>query len=66
VTAYADGIEIVPGPLHGGVVESAGDHRIAMAFSILGLLVPGVVVDGAEAVSKTYPGFYEMVAGLAG
>ena len=64
-TVYADGIEIVPGPLTGATVDAAGDHRIAMAFSILGLQVPGVAIDGAEVVVKTFPGFYDMVAELA-
>ncbi|MDE3112911.1 MAG: 3-phosphoshikimate 1-carboxyvinyltransferase [Chloroflexota bacterium] len=64
VTEYADGVAIDPAPLHGGRVDAAGDHRIAMAFSILGLQVPGVVVEGSEAVSKTFPGFYDMVREL--
>ena len=64
VTEYADGIAIDPVPLHGGSVDAAGDHRIAMAFSILGLVVPGVTIDGADTVSKTFPGFYDMVREL--
>ena len=63
--AFADAIRIVPRPLHEGTVEAAGDHRIAMAFSILGLEVPGVAIKGASAVTKTFPGFYEMLAELA-
>lgn len=64
VTEYADGLAIDPVPLHGGVVDAAGDHRIAMAFSILGLQVPGVSVEGSESVGKTFPDFYEMVREL--
>jgi 3-phosphoshikimate 1-carboxyvinyltransferase len=64
VEEYADGIAIDPVPLHGGVVDAAGDHRVAMAFSILGLAVPGVAIEGSEAVAKTYPAFYEMLRGL--
>ena len=63
--AFADAIRIEPRPLHDGIVDAAGDHRIAMAFSILGLQVPGVAIKGASAVSKTFPEFYEMVASLA-
>jgi len=63
-TAYADAIRIEPVPLRGGVVSAAGDHRIAMAFSILGLEVPGVAIDGAETVAKTFPGFYAMIREL--
>ena len=61
---FGDAIRIEPIPLHEGVVDAAGDHRIAMAFSVLGLHVPGVAVSGWESVSKTFPGFYEMLAGL--
>ena len=63
-TAFADSIRIEPTPLHGGVVDAMGDHRIAMAFSILGLEVPGVAIEGAESVSKTFPDFYAMLKSL--
>ena len=63
-TAFADSIRIEPTPLHGGVVDAMGDHRIAMAFSILGLEVPGVAIEGAESVSKTFPDFYAMLKAL--
>ncbi len=63
-TAYGDAIRIEPCPLHEGVVDAAGDHRVAMAFSILGLLVPGVAIAGADSVTKTFPGFYDMLDGL--
>lgn len=62
--AYADGIRVEPAPLHEGVVDAQGDHRIAMAFSVLGLLVPGVAVDGWRSVTKTFPAFYEMLEAL--
>ena len=65
-TEFADTIRIDPAPLHGGVVDAAGDHRIAMAFSILGLQVPGIAIEGSESVAKTFPGFYDMVRELAG
>lgn len=64
VTEHADGVRIEPGPLHGGVVDAAGDHRIAMAFSILGLQLPGVAILGSESVSKTFPAFYDVVREL--
>lgn len=63
-TAYADAIRIEPVPLHGGVVDAVGDHRVAMAFSILGLQLPGVAIDGADTVTKTFPGFYAMAREL--
>ena len=63
--AFADAIRVEPAPLHDGVVDACGDHRIAMAFSILGLQVPGVAIKGAGSVTKTFPQFYEMLAELA-
>ncbi|TMB62179.1 MAG: 3-phosphoshikimate 1-carboxyvinyltransferase [Chloroflexi bacterium] len=62
--AFADGIRIEPAPLHDGVVDAQGDHRIAMAFSVLGLLVPGVAIAGWQSVAKTFPSFYEMLRSL--
>ena len=62
---FADAIRIEPRPLHEGLVDSCGDHRVAMAFSILGLQVPGVAIKGASSVGKTFPGFYDMLATLA-
>jgi 3-phosphoshikimate 1-carboxyvinyltransferase len=63
--AFADAIRIEPAPLHDGIVDACGDHRVAMAFSILGLQVPGVAIQGAGSVTKTFPQFYEMLAKLA-
>jgi 3-phosphoshikimate 1-carboxyvinyltransferase len=63
--AFADAIRIEPRALHEGIVDASGDHRIAMAFSILGLQVPGVAIKGASSVAKTFPGFYDMLATLA-
>jgi 3-phosphoshikimate 1-carboxyvinyltransferase len=63
--AFADAIRVEPAPLHDGVVDACGDHRVAMAFSILGLQVPGVAIKGTGAVAKTFPQFYEMLAELS-
>jgi 3-phosphoshikimate 1-carboxyvinyltransferase len=50
----------------GAVIDSKGDHRIAMAFSILGVLAGNTVVDGAECVDKTYPDFWTVLKSLGG
>ncbi|HXF50836.1 MAG TPA: 3-phosphoshikimate 1-carboxyvinyltransferase [Dehalococcoidia bacterium] len=48
------------GALRGAVVESHGDHRLAMAFAIAGLLAEGeTVVEGADSVAVSYPGFWD-------
>lgn len=47
-----------PTPLSGGVVEAAGDHRMAMTFAVAGLIArEGVTVNGWEAASVSYPQF---------
>lgn len=54
-----DGWEIDGGRLAGGVVESRGDHRIAMAFGIAALAADGPVrVREAEMIDTSYPRFY--------
>ncbi len=53
---------VIPGPqrLRGAMLDSFGDHRIAMAFSIAGLLAEGqTVIAGADWVDISYPGFYD-------
>lgn len=50
----------------GAVIDSMGDHRIAMAFSILGVLAGSTVIEGAECVSKTYPAFWNILQSLGG
>ena len=51
----------------GGVVRSYGDHRIAMTMAIAGLLAGGEThIDGAEAVSVSYPAFWDTLRVLAG
>jgi 3-phosphoshikimate 1-carboxyvinyltransferase len=55
---YPDGIDIRGGRISGADVESAGDHRCAMSFAVLGLLasVP-VHIREAEYIATSYPGF---------
>ena len=50
----------------GAVIDSKGDHRIAMAFSILGSLVGGTVINEAECVSKTFPQFWDILKDIGG
>jgi 3-phosphoshikimate 1-carboxyvinyltransferase len=48
------------------VIDSKGDHRIAMAFAILGTAVGGITIDGAECVSKTFPSFWDTLKSIGG
>ncbi|MFJ4229063.1 3-phosphoshikimate 1-carboxyvinyltransferase [Paenarthrobacter nicotinovorans] len=56
----ADGLVIRPAALHGGVVHSYADHRMATAGAILGLAVEGVEVEDIATTSKTMPEFPDM------
>lgn len=60
VESGQDWIKIYPGTPQASVIDSVGDHRIAMAFSIIGLRVPGIEIEGAECVSKTCPQFFDL------
>jgi 3-phosphoshikimate 1-carboxyvinyltransferase len=48
------------------VINSYDDHRIAMAFSIFGAAEGNIVIDGAECVAKTYPGFWDVFKSAGG
>ena len=61
----ADGIVIRGGRMGGGIVDSHGDHRIAMAFTIAALRAGGdIVIDDCANVDTSFPGFVELAAGL--
>lgn len=60
----SDYLRIHPGTPTAGHVDPVGDHRIAMSFAVLGLRVPGLLIDDPECVSKTCPTFYELWATL--
>jgi 3-phosphoshikimate 1-carboxyvinyltransferase len=55
-----DGFVVEPSGdrLHGAVIETYDDHRMAMAFALLGLVVPGVSIADPGCVAKTHPGFF--------
>ncbi len=57
VTETADGLVIRPRPLRGGLFHTYGDHRMATAAAVLGLRVPGVLVEDVDTTAKTLPGF---------
>jgi 3-phosphoshikimate 1-carboxyvinyltransferase len=57
VTDTADGLEITPRPLRGGVFHTYDDHRMAHAGAVVGLVVPGIELDDVACTSKTMPDF---------
>ncbi len=57
---------VVGGPTINSVIDSRGDHRIAMAFSLPGLYADGIMINNAECVSKTYPEFWDILKSIGG
>ena len=66
VTEEADGLAFRPAPLRGAAWAAYADHRMATTGALLGLVVPGVVVDDIGSTSKTMPEFPELWAELLG
>ena len=66
VAATADGMIINGGKsLHGTVINSHLDHRIAMTFAVAGLVAAGeTTIEGAECVNISYPAFYKDLINL--
>jgi 3-phosphoshikimate 1-carboxyvinyltransferase len=67
IEARADGFAVEgTGELRGGVIDAAGDHRLAMLGAVAGLASKqGVDVRGEEAASVSYPGFFDDLASVA-
>ena len=63
-TTTDDGLMIQPAVLHGSRLGTHHDHRLAMAFGLIGLRVPGIEIDDRDVVSKSWPGFWDMLGGL--
>ena len=68
ITERPDGLRIEGGArLRGAVVQSGGDHRMAMALVVAGLLADGeTVVEDTECIATSFPGFLNAVNDLAG
>ncbi len=68
VETAPDGLEVVgPVRLIGARVSARGDHRIAMALAVAACLADGASeIEGAEAVSVSYPGFFAALAAVCG
>ncbi len=64
VTETGGRLTIAGSPPKGSVIDSRDDHRIAMAFSLLGLVAGETVIDGAECVAKTYPEFWDVLRSI--
>jgi 3-phosphoshikimate 1-carboxyvinyltransferase len=61
-----DRMVLIGGKPKGAIIDSYNDHRIAMAFSIAGMVAGGTTINGAECVAKTYPDFWEVLRSIGG
>ncbi len=57
ITVTDDGLAISPAPLSGARLDPRADHRLAMAYAVVGLVVPGVLVHDIATTGKTVPHF---------
>jgi 3-phosphoshikimate 1-carboxyvinyltransferase len=64
VEEYQDGLCIIPGEVQSAVIDTYEDHRMAMAFALVGLRVPGVRIRGPGCVTKTFPDYFERLGDL--
>jgi 3-phosphoshikimate 1-carboxyvinyltransferase len=65
-TEHADGLTIVPGPLHAARLRTYDDHRMAMSLALAGLRIPGVEIQDPACVGKTFPAYWVRLGELAG
>ena len=62
-----EGLAVIGGRFTGGIVDGANDHRIVMAAAIAATKAAGPVkILGAQAVSKSYPDFFDVFSALGG
>ncbi len=65
VHEHADGMTIQPcAALQPASLQTYKDHRMAMAFSLIGLRVPGVHIEDPACVSKSFPGYFQVLDSL--
>lgn len=67
VEEFDDGLAVSgPTRLHGAVIDSHGDHRIAMAFSVAAMIAEGETeIGGAECVAISFPEFFTLLESVA-
>lgn len=65
VQEHTDGMTIYPcEKFNPATIQTYNDHRMAMAFSLIGLRVPGVIIENPSCVSKTFPNFFNVLETL--
>ena len=62
VDEHPDGLTIFPcEQIRPADIQTYDDHRIAMAFSLIGLRVPGIRIENPQCVAKTFPGYFQVL-----
>ncbi len=67
VEEFEDGMDVPGGQtLHGATIDSGGDHRIAMAFSVAALRAEGeTLIHGSESAAISFPEFFDLLDQIA-
>jgi 3-phosphoshikimate 1-carboxyvinyltransferase len=63
---HEDGLTIFPKPLHGCNIQTYRDHRMAMSFALVAMMVPGCLVLDPRCTEKTYPRYFEDLGRMIG
>ena len=65
VEEFDDGLRVGRSRLRGAMIDSFGDHRIAMAFAVAGLFADGATeIRGAECAAVSFPGFFDVLSSV--
>ncbi len=64
VSEHEDGLRVEPSALHPAPISTYEDHRMAMAFAVTGLRVPGLTILDPSCTAKTFPGFFDHFTAL--
>jgi len=63
-TDNPDGLVVQPSVPRSATLATHHDHRLAMAFALVGLGASGIIVEDPDVVTKSWPGFWDMIEGL--
>jgi 3-phosphoshikimate 1-carboxyvinyltransferase len=64
VEEFPDGLRVTPRPVIPAVIRTYHDHRVAMAFALVGLKAPGIAIADPGCTRKTFPGYWERLERL--
>lgn len=64
VEEFPDGLRITPASIRPAEIETYDDHRMAMAFALVGLRAPGIRILDPGCVAKTFPDYFQRLEGM--